>query len=198
MQAPQAEISNQTLSASVVELYHTEMRAHRLLAENISGLLRARHLRQHDLAMWCHHTDVWLSYILSGKREPQLKDLDRIADFFGVPTYQLFQPGMATATERRSPVDRRTGRERRISHATRIARELESRIRPKGARQDGAGESSAATQELDRLVAHLTRELKRLLAEQADIGGQTPPARSHQPKTRKSDRGDGGSSAPRT
>ena len=46
-----------------------------------------------------------------------LKYLDRIADFFGIATYQLLQPGISPLTERRSGLDRRLGRDRRISHA---------------------------------------------------------------------------------
>lgn len=38
---------------------------------------------------------------------------DRIADFFGVETYQLLQPGVASLTERRK-AERRNGRERRV------------------------------------------------------------------------------------
>lgn len=93
------------------------MKAVQLLSNNISALLRARGQTQHDLALWCHHSDVWLSNFLKGTRQIQLKDMDRIADFFGVATYQLFQPGLTHETERRSAKDRRGGRERRISHA---------------------------------------------------------------------------------
>lgn len=106
------------------------MKAPRILAENISSLLRARGQTQHDLASWCHHTDVWLSKFLKGGREIQLKDLDRIADFFGIATYQLFQPGISPLTERRKGGDRRDGRDRRVSHAfrhmTEATRSIES------------------------------------------------------------------------
>ena len=95
------------------------MKAPQLLAENISGLLRLRCMNQHDLAQWCRKSDVWLSYFLSGKREIQLADLDRIADGLGVATYQLFQPGIVGSAERRRG-ERRSGQERRISHATRV------------------------------------------------------------------------------
>ena len=95
------------------------MKAVRVLSENIQALLRARHQSQHDLAQWCRHSDPWLSAFISGKREIQLADLDRIADFFGIATYQLFQPGISQLTERRTHQDRRSGRDRRISHAQR-------------------------------------------------------------------------------
>lgn len=95
------------------------MKATRILAENISHLLRSRGESQHSLAGWCGHSDVWLSKFLKHEREVQLKDLDRIADFFGIATYQLFQPGISPITERRKGGERRTGRDRRVSHAFR-------------------------------------------------------------------------------
>lgn len=99
------------------------MKATRILAENISHLLRARGESQHSLAFWCGHSDVWLSKFLKHEREVQLKDLDRIADFFGIATYQLFQPGISPITERRKSGERRSGHDRRVSHAFRAAKE---------------------------------------------------------------------------
>lgn len=97
------------------------MKAGRLLKYNIETLLKARGQTQHELARYCHRTDGWLSKILSESggedRELPLKYLDRIADFFGIATYQLFQPGISPLTERRVSSDRRTGRDRRISQA---------------------------------------------------------------------------------
>lgn len=104
------------------------MRADRLLAENISTLLRARGQSQKDLAAWCRHSDVWVSQGLRGERMFQLHDLDRIADFFGVATYQLFQPGISMITERRRKADRRSGQDRRLSQAQRVMREVANEI----------------------------------------------------------------------
>lgn len=95
------------------------MRAERILAENISAILRARGLSQKDLAQWCEHTETWLSSILRGERHFRVIDYDRIADFFGIAVYQLFQPGISQVTERRKGRDRRSGRDRRIGHAQR-------------------------------------------------------------------------------
>lgn len=117
----------------MAELYpmrSPHVKAHRLMAENVSTLLRARGQTQHDLAQWCHRSDVWVSQFLQGKRMWQLDDLDRIADFFGIATYQLFQPGIAPLTERRKAVNRRTGRERRVGHAQRLVLGLASSIEP--------------------------------------------------------------------
>lgn len=109
------------------------MKASQLLIRNVLALLHDRNLNQHDLAQWCHHSDPWLSYFLKGRRQIQMKDLDRIADFFGIATYQLFQPGLTQETERRSGRDRRKNRDRRISHAQRnmiaVATEID-RLRP--------------------------------------------------------------------
>jgi hypothetical protein len=72
------------------------------------------------LAVWCHKTDGWLSKILADEpdhakaRGLPVKYLDRIADFFGLATYQLLQPGISALTERRKGTERRSGRDRRI------------------------------------------------------------------------------------
>ncbi len=91
------------------------MKASYLFKHNIDALLRGRGQTRHDLAMWCRRSDAWLSKIL-GKddRNVPMKYLDRIADFFGIATYQLFQPGITPLTERRH-LTRRSGRDRRIS-----------------------------------------------------------------------------------
>jgi hypothetical protein len=101
------------------------MKASYLLKQNIDTLLRARGQTQHDLAVWCRRTDAWLSKILresagEGRKERglPLKYLDRIADFFGLSAFQLFQPGIAPLTERRK-AERRSGQDRRISAAIR-------------------------------------------------------------------------------
>lgn len=112
------------------------MKADYLFKQNIRALLSERNLRPHDLADWCHRTDSWLSKILSDKppavgekdRGLPLKYLDRIADFFGLAVYQLFQPGIARASERRSGLDRRTGKDRRVSAVNRNVRESVSGV----------------------------------------------------------------------
>lgn len=95
------------------------MKASYLFKHNVDALLRARGQTRHDLAQWCRRTDAWLSKIL-GKddRNLPLKYLDRIADFFGISAFQLFQPGISPLTERRR-LERRTGRDRRIGAAVR-------------------------------------------------------------------------------
>ena len=96
-----------------------ELRALYLLRNNIAGLLTVRRANQTDLAFALGKDKSWINKFLNGTREIQLKDLDAIASFFGCATYQLFQPGAAHITERRSGKDRRTGYDRRISQRDR-------------------------------------------------------------------------------
>jgi hypothetical protein len=97
------------------------MKALPLLKHNIDTLLRERRHTRRDLAMWVRQSmdkkkiDPWISHIFSKPdAEFQMKYLDRIAEFFGVPVYQLFQPGISHLTERRK-AERRTGKDRRVS-----------------------------------------------------------------------------------
>lgn len=96
------------------------LRAVNQLRENVKALLLARKEDQKTLAfhMGVHPTTV--NKFLQGTREVQLAALDSMADFFGIATYQLFQPGISRLTERRSGRDRRSGTDRRIGHTKRV------------------------------------------------------------------------------
>lgn len=100
------------------------MKASYLLRQNIKTILKARGQTAHELAVWCHKDDSWLSKILSDKATTEkddkakglpLRHIDRIASFFGVQVYQLFQPGISHLAERRQGRDRRAGGDRRLS-----------------------------------------------------------------------------------
>lgn len=126
---------------SVEGIGSRDMRADRLISENISALLSARGLSQKDLAQWCRKSEVWISFKLAGKRDWHARELDRVADFFGVAAFQLMQPGISQITERRSPKDRRSGRDRRISHAQRVMMAMKQNLdaaRPRRASGDKA------------------------------------------------------------
>lgn len=99
-----------------------EWRADVLLTQNIRALLAARGEDDQALAMWCGHKAAWISKILSGERGVKLKDLGKIADFFGLTVAELFQHGISPLTERRSGRDRRTGADRRSGEDRRQAR----------------------------------------------------------------------------
>lgn len=102
---------------------YTLVKSTRLLRHNIRVLLRARGLTQHDIAFAFNKSDAWIAKILSDKsdaddpqkqkRDLPMKHLDALADFFGLSPYQLLQPGISPMTERRSPMDRRAGKDRR-------------------------------------------------------------------------------------
>lgn len=109
------------------------MRANQLLKNNVLALLKLHQKSRKDLAIWCYRSESWISKIFKEtRREFPNKYLDRMADFFGLATYQLFQPGISPLTERRRS-ERRIGRERRISAAHRMMQETAAeldRVRP--------------------------------------------------------------------
>ncbi len=163
-------------------IYQLTVKAPRLLVENIAGLLRVRGAKQTDLAQWCRRSDVWISNVLSGKRNLTLRDLDRIADFFGLATYQLFQPGVSRMTERRSGVDRRRGRERRISHKEYAVRAL----------ADAIGRPMPIQAPVMEPLTDAETELIQRLRQKPDVGaavsqlvGLVPTPKEDAPKIRK-------------
>lgn len=167
------------------------MHAKRLLAENIRSLLKGRGQTQHDLAMWCRNSDVWLSFILSGKRGVSLEDLDRIADFFGLHTYELFLPGVSHLTERRT-VQRRSGLERREGHKERELRYLRMAISlPSG----GHGTAPGAKTSVRSILTEAEKQLADVLSP-PDIRRQTPASRRPVAGSRKGDRDLDGLDAP--
>ena len=92
-----------------------QMRAEYLVIQNIKALLRSRGVTADGLSAWCGHRGAWMSKILTGQRGVKLKELDKVADFFGITVDQLFRPGIAPILERRraerrhGPGDRRKG-----------------------------------------------------------------------------------------
>jgi len=116
-------IFSDTLSAEPVLVITSvplspSLKANVLLKLNIDALLEARGQTRPELARWCRRSRSWLDKAFGeDRREIPLKYLDRIAVFFGIATYQLFQPGISPLTERRLHSDRRSGRYRRLSQA---------------------------------------------------------------------------------
>jgi hypothetical protein len=105
------------------------MKASALLKANIEALLKDRGQSKQDLEQWCRRKPSWLAKIYAeDRREIPLKYLDRIADFFGLATYQLFQPALVGMAERRSGLDRRAGKERRLSAINHQVRESVSSV----------------------------------------------------------------------
>lgn len=99
-----------------------DMKANALMKANIDALLKARGQHRRELGRWCLRTldkraDTWIAKIMGTDREFPMKYFDRISDFFGIATYQLFQPGISPLTERRSRSERRSGQDRRLSAA---------------------------------------------------------------------------------
>jgi transcriptional regulator with XRE-family HTH domain len=181
---------------AMVEIAMHTMRARLLLARNIHACLTRRKEDQSALARWCRKKPSWINKILSGKRPMHIDDFDRVADFLGIETYQLFQPGISALTERRVHGDRRSKQERRIGHAQRT---IELRDRPpqpdrtKGDDGETTDQRKTALPEgIQKLVAEFERNVARYLAKKP--GGSPPrpsepkpPARPRRRLPRRSD-----------
>ena len=110
---------------------NTAVKANRLIKANVDALLQGRGHTRQDLAQWCHKSPSWISKIFKEeRREFATSDLDRIADFFGIATYQLFTPGISPLTERRAGIERRGSRDRRIGHTQRFRMDLAAAVDP--------------------------------------------------------------------
>jgi transcriptional regulator with XRE-family HTH domain len=139
------------------------VKASYLFKQNIKALLRARGQTPHDLAFFCRRSDAWLSKIL-GKddRNVPMKYLDKIADFFGIATYQLFQPGISALTERRSRVDRRVVQDRRVSQKMAALRSSEMLSKDDLALLLRIGQLAATDRaEVDQLIREASRSPRR-------------------------------------
>lgn len=172
------------------------LKAAEQLRRNLEYLLMARKETQVALAFATGIDKSTINKFLKGTRELQLADLDKVADYFGVETHQLFQPGISRFGERRSGIDRRAGKDRRIGHHQRALVDLADRIglarhgRPKGGRDAHRGVSAAAA----TLPEHIRRELRAVEARlaalyaQADAWRQTAASGDPRPRPRKGGR----------
>jgi len=171
----------------VVEIYrpHMPYKAVVQLRMNIELLLNRRREEQKALAAHMGRHPTTLNKFLKGTREIQMVDLDKIADFFGLATYQLFQPGIAPLTERRKVRDRRTGIDRRISRRMDTDLHYDEGTpvagpkRSTGVWADGA--SIEVVAQIAAIAASLTDLSQTLAARATDAGRdrQTPSARPH-------------------
>lgn len=152
-----------------------------LIRQNVAALLAARHETQTALAQWVGHKKSWINKFLNEGREVQLKDLDRIAAFFGIETYQLFQPGISRLTERRSQIDRRVTRERRIGHTGRLLSTLQQELNKvphlaSSGVPHGTGATVSVPAAVKAIIAHAEQQIAAFYAE-AQLREQTPTPR---------------------
>lgn len=158
------------------------MKAGLLIKANIDTLLRARNQSRKDLAQYCYKSESWISKIFKEPRRAfSLRDVDRIADFFGIATYQLFQPGISSLTERRLS-ERRVSSDRRIGHAQRAmlstAVDIDAHRPPrKGAPHAVVASSSPVLEAVHRETEAYERRISALLAQHTGSGGQAPSPR---------------------
>lgn len=160
---------NVLLSPTVIKTYRTvgTPKAHYLLKQNVDTLLKARRQKRKELAKYCRRSESWLSQILRRPdRNLPLKYLDRMADFFGLAAYQLFQPGISPLTERRSGRDRRSGIERRISR-------VQEMLQPVPSLEDLTKELRTMSPEQYRVWAHRLRAASTLAGQ--GLSAEAPP-----------------------
>ena len=167
---------------------YAPVKANRLIKENVKALLLVQGKTRKDLAQWCYKSESWISKILKeDRREFPVSGLDRVADFFGLATYQLFQPGIASGSERRRSVDRRAGKERRMSHAQRELLRLSHAIDPFRPGKSRDVDPSPYAVALRALTEEHERKVSALIA-RAESGGQDAAPRARVPPTPKSRR----------
>lgn len=179
--------------------YREDLRALYLLRENIGALLAARKESQASLAQYCGHQKAWINKFLNDQdavqgRGVSIPDLDKIAGFFGLQTFQLFQPGISALTERRSAADRRMGHERRIGHSGRQLAGLRAELNKLPAIASAHGSQTAARPSalppaIQRIIAEAERQIHAYsVGQQTPTHGPTRAAKSRRHrKSRRSD-----------
>lgn len=181
--------------------YTPDLKALYILRANVRALLAKRKESEAllALALGFKHRSSLNKFLNSERAGFQMSRLDKLAAFFGLPVYQLFQPGISPLAERRISGERRSKAERRIGHSHRVmlhtAAEIDSH-RPvrKGESHVAVVASSPTLVALTKLTAEYERRITALLA-QAESGGQTPRARPAFPAARQGRRTPRGSDA---
>ena len=102
--------------------FSPSIRALHILRSNIQALLLKRHESEATLAahLGFKHRSSLNKFLTNQRSGFQMWRLDRMAEFFGLPVYQLFQPGISPLMERRVLKDRRMGIDRRHAHKDRL------------------------------------------------------------------------------
>lgn len=103
--------------------FNPALRSMHILRMNVRALLLKR--RESEAALAQHlgfkHRSSLNKFLNNDRAGFQMWRLDRLSDFFGIPVYQLFQPGISPLLERRVLKDRRMGHDRRQAHRDRLA-----------------------------------------------------------------------------
>ena len=183
-----------------------------LVRDNIRALLAAQKEDQKSLAQYVGKSKSWINKVLNDGRGLQLADMDKIAAFFHVETYQLLQPGIAARSERRSG-ERRLQTERRVgTNRTRYDRAHSDIVRAthhvinqsRGETLHGPTQASRRipdtvvddTTGADRLAAIVAQFERRVAALYRTIGGEDQILNDDRPSMASHRRGKSHRSAP--
>lgn len=181
--------------------YALELKALHLLRQNVRALLVTRKESEALLAkcLGFKHRSSLNKFLNSERAGFQMWRLDKLAAFFGLPVYQLFQPGISPLLDRRVDPDRRSGKDRRIGHSQRVmltlAAELDAHRPPRKGAHVAVVTPSPKMAALNRLTEDYERRVSALLAD-AESGGQAAPPRKAVPPARARGRTPRGSDAP--
>jgi transcriptional regulator with XRE-family HTH domain len=165
--------------------YTQDLKALHILRLNVRAGLLKRGESEAQLAtnLGFKHRSSLNKFLNSERAGFQMRRLDKMAAFFGVAVYQLFQPGTSELTDRRHS-QRRSGQDRRIGHQyrhmTASANTIED-ARPHRRGQHDIVPDSVRT--IRQLLRDLEREFTTILSTQ-DARRQAAAARTLLAKTR--------------
>lgn len=172
--------------------YSIDLKALYILRQNVRALLMARKESEAALAtvLGFKHRSSLNKFLNNERSGFQMSRLDRLAAFFGLPIYQLFQPGISALTERRRHGERRTGRERRQGHAHRVLslRHDSDLYRNPGSPEAStyAGRTESPDEEIIRITREYNQRIATLLSLKTHAGEQAPAPRKRLPRPPKS------------
>lgn len=146
--------------------YRDDLKALHILRQNIRQLLAERHESAAALALHLGYKNrASVTKFLNDQRTGfEMGRLDKLSSWFGLPVYQLFQPGISRLTERRHGSDRRSGHDRRVGHARRSVVELRASLPPERRHASNTAETQTPTPTpLHAAVERLERDIARLV-----------------------------------
>lgn len=169
--------------------YSPDLKALYVLRANVRSLLMKRKESEAllALALGFKHRSSLNKFLNSERAGFQMWRLDKLAAFFGLPVYQLFQPGISPLAERRIGSDRRGGEERRVGHGRSVMLTVAAEIDAHRLPRKGAHAALVATSPTMAALNKLTEEYERrvsALLQQAESGGQTASSRPALAKAR--------------
>ena len=61
-----------------------------MFGENLKQLMKAKKITSRELAVQIGVTETYISYLITGKKAPSFRTMNRIADYLGISVTELF------------------------------------------------------------------------------------------------------------